>query len=254
MLPSPLHQRHNIPFYIQKSATAFRTDPYESYDEHVIRQLSLHHGFPGQYQWQALENWMLAQLPTTKNLTILEVGCGVGKLIGRVAEDRPNSQCFGFDYSYQMLKAADDYYRSSKALNWWHPGFSASFHLASRSPLQNLHLGLADAANMPFPTGSIDVLLNSFLLDRIAAPKLALQEWTRLLKPGGILLTASPLNFQKQQQWERFYPWGNLHQQCTEAGLTIIDSPKTLLLRQSLDQHDNALIWKCYVWKMRKTA
>lgn len=253
MLPPPLKTRRNIPFYTHKTEANFRADPYEHYDQEVVKQMTLHLGFPTHYPWQPLEDWMFEQLDHYKETSnILEVGCGIGKLIGKIATTWPQHQCYGFDYSYQMLKVADDYYRSSKALSWRHTAFANDFEVAARPPLSNLHLGLAAAETLPFPDESIDVLINSFLLDRLSEPVSTLTEWRRVLSPQGIMLTASPLNFQQQRHWKDYYPFEKLATICKDIGFELPTYPETLLLRQPIDQHKNILQWRCLVWKMHK--
>ncbi len=45
-----------------------------------------------------------------------------------------------------------------------------------------------DALNLPFPSGSVDVLIASHMLHHVAFPKVFFAEAERVLKPGGLLL------------------------------------------------------------------
>lgn len=251
MLSTPKSSRRDIPFYIAKTEADFRADPYERYEEQVTRQLGLHYG-QTPYAWQALEDWFLDQLPLGKH--ILEIGCGVGRLIGQVALQCPQSQCYGFDYSYQMLRVAHDYWRSSKVIEWQQSSFGQTFRMGARPPLPNLQFGLAAANDLPFPDNSLDTILSSFLFDRLPHPEKALEEWKRILRPGGRLLLASPLNFQQRKHWDAFHPIEKLMEYCRQTGWTVSAAPKTLLLRQSIDQNDNSIHWKAYCWVLTKTA
>jgi ubiquinone/menaquinone biosynthesis C-methylase UbiE len=63
-------------------------------------------------------------------------------------------------------------------------------HLAGRSGRSRLPARLVDAPaeQLPFPDGSVDTVVSTFVLCTVDAPDLALQEILRVLKPGGQLL------------------------------------------------------------------
>jgi len=114
-----------------------------------------------------------ANLP--KNLRIMDLGTGVGRLALLLAEEGA-SEVVGVDISPAMLEVAE-YLRLSSAS----PAASrVSFRLAS-------------AQRMPFRGESFDAIVCRLVLDHSHKPEHIVQELARLLKPGGILILADLL-------------------------------------------------------------
>lgn len=245
-LLTPIQHRKKIPFYTEKSAAEFKADPYEYYEGMVKRQIQLHlGGFQSyNYAWREIEQWFLTHLPANFTGKILELGCSVGTLIGQIAEQHPQSDCYGFDFSYQLLKVADDYWCREKTVDCQDGKGFPPLSLASRQPLKNLQFGLARAEKLPFPDDFLDVIITSFLFDRLESPMQAVNEWQRVLKPGGKLLLVTPLNFQRTLHWEAFYPESRFYENFNVANWTI-DEQCELTVREPLDIRGNVVEWKC---------
>jgi ubiquinone/menaquinone biosynthesis C-methylase UbiE len=197
------------------------------------------------HPWTTLHKWLLEKVDLTTG-PIVEIGCGSGRLSGELAQHKPEQAVYGFDYSYQLLRAATDYWLESQQLKWQFPrGYAQAFLVPARAPLENLHFGLARAEQLPLPDDSVGVLVGSFLLDRLADPLLALAEWYRVLRSGGYLLLASPLNFQSKAHWESFHPFEKWLDCCREAGWKVKAHPPKISLQEPLDQQGNAVLWQC---------
>ncbi|PHI21134.1 hypothetical protein CEQ90_03685 [Lewinellaceae bacterium SD302] len=252
ILTPPLHYRKNVPFHLEKSPAQFRADAYEDFAGQVIRQLTLHLGeLAGEnaYPWQELEHWFLANLRDEQS-PIVEVGCGCGKLTAAMAEAFPDRPCYGFDFSYQLLKAATDYWIDAKNIAWLAPGgFPGKFSLPARRSIQNLYFGLARAANLPLPDASAGTIVSSFLIDRVASPETVMQEWYRVLQSGGRVLLASPLNWLSNAIWERYDEPEKFIAELAGEQWTVVRHP-TLSLVEPLDRRGNAVHWncECMVW------
>ncbi|MEM1322511.1 MAG: methyltransferase domain-containing protein [Bacteroidota bacterium] len=244
-MKTALKQRGPIPFYEDKSAQAFRLDPYEHYEGMVLRQTYLHLADElwGSYPLQPALDWLHHHLPTAPRLQIADIGCSVGRLIGELALARPDSDCWGIDYSYQMLRQAWRYWCSGQALalRTSDRGWPA---LRLQGPLlRNLDLGLAKAATLPFESNSLDLLCNSFLIDRLPEPQAAFAEWHRVLKAGGKLLIISPLNFQQAAHWAEYHPPERLLHHLTQLGFTLLESKAHFLIKEPLDVRGNCIHW-----------
>ena len=243
---TPIQHRKKIPFYTEKSSAEFKADPYEYYDGMVKRQIQLHlGGFQSDnYAWREIEEWITAHLPINFAGQLLELGCSVGTLIGKIAEHFPQSVCYGFDFSYQLLKVADDYWCSEKMINCEDGKGFTPLSLTPRLPLKNLQFGLARAEKLPFPDDTLDVIVTSFLFDRLEFPMQAVNEWQRVLKPGGQLLLVTPLNFQRSVHWEAFYPEPRFYENFKVANWTI-NEQQQLTVREPLDIRGNVVEWQC---------
>ena len=52
-------------------------------------------------------NHLIADLAPTNNATVLEIGCGTGRNLIRIARSYPGVRCYGIDASSAMLSTAD---------------------------------------------------------------------------------------------------------------------------------------------------
>ncbi|MEL6637567.1 MAG: methyltransferase domain-containing protein [Bacteroidota bacterium] len=247
LLPPPLHQRRGIPFYHAKSEAEFSRDPYERYDQMVRRQTVLHfsQALGDAYPFRELWNWWRAELLKSPGGAVAEIGCGLARLLGEGAAQQPKRQFYGLDYSYQMLKWAKAYWVDGQtmAVGWPERGFPLQQLAGQRRG--NLHLALAKAEALPFPEASLDLVYSSFLLDRVGDPGRALFEMQRVLRPGGVLLLASPLNFQQAQHWTDWAREGAITGQLRAWGMKEVHSYPTLALYEPLDPAGNQIQWIC---------
>ena len=244
----PLSHRKAIPFFCHKSEAAFRADIYERYDDTVLRQVGLHLADQlwGQYPMQVILDFAADHYPTHEPQHIVEIGCGVGKWIAQLAQQFPDSSCWGIDYSYQMLKQANSYWVQGKdiTLDSSNKGFD-TIPVLQGHKLKNLNFGLADTVDLPFADDSQDLVVNSFLLDRLAEPVRGLQEMYRVLRPHGRLILATPLNFKTADHWDQLYPAHKIHTLLIDMGFAIMEWQEDLLIHEPLDAHGNRITWKC---------
>ena len=96
---------------------------------------------------------------------VLDVGCGTGVMGLLFAE--MGHQVTGVDLSEAMMEKARE-----------------------KSYAQNLSIELmtGDAEHLPFEDGSFDVVINRHLVWTLPHPEIALEEWHRVLKKGGVVL------------------------------------------------------------------
>ncbi|MCB0651201.1 MAG: class I SAM-dependent methyltransferase [Saprospiraceae bacterium] len=247
-MKKPLRYRNGIPFFYDKTATDFKKDIYERYDDMVVRQTALHlaDALWGHYPIQAVLDFAEEHYQNYPEHNILEVGCGVGRWIGSLAKSFPKSKCHGIDYSYQMLKRAREFWVDGKELiiDLRSKGFSDRLKIQGHQ-LENLQLGLAKASDLPFAKESQDLVLSSFLLDRLENPGEGLLEMHRVLKPNGLLILITPLNFKQAEHWAAYYPPVKLVELLTKIGFAIIDWQEEIIIREPIDFRDNAVTWKC---------
>jgi demethylmenaquinone methyltransferase/2-methoxy-6-polyprenyl-1,4-benzoquinol methylase len=100
---------------------------------------------------------------------ILDIACGTGDIALSLATRLPDCQIIGLDYSKNMLAVAK---KRSKALPEAVPRAEFVF---------------GDAMHLPFTDASIDAITISFGLRNLPDFALALQEFSRVLVPGGKL-------------------------------------------------------------------
>lgn len=249
-----IRHRNNIPLYYDKSSEEFRQDAYERYDPMVIKQSMIHlcDALWDGYSMQKVKDFMVRNWPKQNPENILEIGCGVGRLIGDIAMENPASICWGIDYSYQMLKRAKEVWldNGEVEIDLSRFGFGEDHKIRSNR-LSNLNFGLAKCELLPFEDGSQDLVYTSFLLDRLSDPIQGLKEMKRVLRSDGKLIVVSPLNFNTSENWDRFYPTIKLRKEMENIGLEILDWKDEVVIEEPLDRRGNVINWKCLAAVMK---
>ena len=108
---------------------------------------------------------LLAQELKDPPRSIIDVGCGTGRLLRAALGRWPEAQLYGVDTSQQMLSEAK--------------------RLSPRATFQ-----LAAAESLPFPDQTADVVLTSLSFHHWADQVRSLQEIARVLRPGGLFCLA----------------------------------------------------------------
>lgn len=117
---------------------------------------------------------LLQQADVTDGSRVLEVAVGTGRLFANIAALNPSGHLDGVDLSTEMLE------RARRRMD------NSGTHTPYR-------LQEADAYKLPFNDASFDYLFNTYMLDLLPAddfPRL-LQEFSRVLRPGGKLALAN---------------------------------------------------------------
>jgi ubiquinone/menaquinone biosynthesis C-methylase UbiE len=112
------------------------------------------------------ESRLLGELGIGRAATVLEVGCGPGALLGRIATIAPNAQLIGIDYDPELLE-----------------------HARARPELAAAELREGDAYDLPLLDDSVDFVVVRVLLQHLSDPVRALREMRRVLRPGGTIAT-----------------------------------------------------------------
>lgn len=107
---------------------------------------------------------LLEQLEQVSCQRVLDVGCGTGELLSQLAGRHPGGRYWGVDLSPEMVAVAKG-------------------KLGERAQVE-----LGDAEALPVPDGWAQVVVCSDSFHHYPNPKAALQEFARVLQPGGVLL------------------------------------------------------------------
>jgi ubiquinone/menaquinone biosynthesis C-methylase UbiE len=116
-----------------------------------------------------LTDWGLKHVAIGKNFKILDVGCGGGRTIGKLAALAPEGRVYGVDYADGSVAAAR--------------GTNAGLIEAGRVEVKQ-----ASVSQLPFPDGTFDLV--TAVETQYYWPNLVgdMQEILRVLAPGGTLL------------------------------------------------------------------
>lgn len=117
---------------------------------------------------QVVGEQMLARLEwvTLQPKRIVDLGCGVGQATGLLQQRYPEAHVVGVDSAHPMLAYA-------------------------KQQATSAHYLCADAQQLPFAAGSVDLLFANLLLPWCADLETCLLEWRRVLRPGGLLVFTS---------------------------------------------------------------
>ena len=145
---------------------------------------------------------IFAQVPLEPGMSVADIGCGTGYLTKALAERV--AKVTGVDASTEMLAIA----RREMA----------------QANLTNVELVNAEAAHLPFPTSSFDLVFASLLLHHISDPVEVLTEFHRVLKTNGQVVIVDVKEHQhhwvkteKHDLWLGFSP-AELAEWLQEAG------------------------------------
>jgi ubiquinone/menaquinone biosynthesis C-methylase UbiE len=138
-------------------------------------EVSAYSSAAGQEHLDALDNTFVDQVvslaPPGDELAglLLDVGCGPGNIVLKIARRCPRLTIVGLDHSRNMVQAA------RRA--------AAELGLGGRVFFQQ-----ANAGQIPFSGGAFDIVLSNSVLHHLVDPSKVLEEMLRVAKPGGAIL------------------------------------------------------------------
>ncbi|MDB9453524.1 class I SAM-dependent methyltransferase [Dolichospermum circinale] len=118
--------------------------------------------FPS-FIYQAIHKRLLSQVELSANANVLDLGCGTGRLLNRLANQFPEITGTGLDLSPQMLRVARQNNRHRPRLIYLE----------------------GNAENLPFVEGQFDAVFNTISFLHYPQPDQVLKEVARVLSPGG---------------------------------------------------------------------
>jgi len=248
-----------IPCFSPKSETEKAQDKYESVTDNIdfytwLAFSGVHAQNEAKSVYSRIKDILLRELKINPTpLTILDVGCGVGRTLYDASTFYDNSQFIGFDYSANMLLRAKQILLDDRVLQIdLSSSGLAPFELTGRNQT-NVHLVQGDAMDLPFKPDSVDAVINTFLIDRVKDVRLALEQMVAVLKPGGLFVLTSPLNFQTTDNWKYGNP-ETLLQLLKELGIETLISEDNILHTEVLDDRGNSKVWNTLMIWGRKTS
>ena len=158
--------------------------------------------FPSVF-YQAIHKRLLDYVELPEQAKVLDIGCGTGRLLNRLAAKYPNLQGTGLDFSSEML-------RQARRSNCHRP---------------RLIFVQGNAAPLRFVSEQFDAVFNTISFLHYAEPERVLAEIYRVLRPGGMLYLVDPTNRSLTASWHdemRLYSRERRQQMGMQVGLECI--------------------------------
>jgi SAM-dependent methyltransferase len=187
-------------------------------DPHVAVRRETYDEDLGQASWITLAEarGFFRALELAPGRTALEVACGSGGITCRMAVET-GAQCVGIDINAQGIEAAARLARAQGLTS------QVQFHAADA------------ARQLPFPDGSFDAVFCNDSINHLPGRREVLQDWHRLLRPGGRLLFTDPIVVTGQLTNEEirvrssigfflFTPAGHNERLLAETGFLVRDA------------------------------
>jgi malonyl-CoA O-methyltransferase len=186
-------------------ATAPDLDPKAVRRQFARRAASLHRA---DFLFRETERRLLERLELVRMqpAAIVDVGCGLGRSLAALAQRYPQAALFGCDQALPVARAA----RAALAP----PQRGLLARLRGR-PAQSLAaIFVADGQALPLADSSVDLLWSNLVFHWFADPPRAVEEWHRVIRPGG-LLTFTALGVDSftelRQAGARTMPFPDMH-------------------------------------------
>ncbi|MFA5153052.1 MAG: class I SAM-dependent methyltransferase [Clostridia bacterium] len=102
-----------------------------------------------------------------KDIKIIELGCGIARLLPRIKANFPEAEVHGLDYSTVAINRMKNLHRSIEYIK-------------------------GDFLNTPYRDGYFDYVLNGDSIEHLEDPGLLIAEMARICKSGGKLIISTP--------------------------------------------------------------
>ena len=187
--------------------------------------------------------------------SILDVGCGVGRTASDYAKFFTKAEVTGIDDAQLMIDMArrvngsdDDIVLDMSSL-----GFGKM--VIKGEKIENLtfqNISLFDFFSKS-TKNSFDLISALNFIDRVENVEESLEQISSLLKPGGVFICASPLDFSNKQDWERYESPELLTKLVQKIGFIVEVSFDGLMYKEVLDARGATEEYPTFVMRLVKT-
>ena len=210
-LGSPCHN-----FFVEEGFLTLAKPPVGKYDPAYAARYAalwafgyqtLHSGFDESLyrSISSLAAEALASQPQDHPRTVVDCGCGVGRVTADCAALAPSGMVLGFDGSLAMLELAERIVLGHDPVELDLSSYGFGTLAIPARARENVYLFRADVEDLPVVDGCADLALSVNIIDRLPhGPDRAFAECHRILRPGGHLIFTDPLNWTEEAQWDRY--------------------------------------------------
>jgi SAM-dependent methyltransferase len=178
----------------------------------------------------------------------IDIGCAVGTSTFTLAKQMSRQLTVGVDLNFAMLRAASQGHYARRRVGLVYERVERT---VPRSEL--VDFWCCDAANLPFAAGTFALAQSINVIDCMTAPRDALAEIARALRPGGTAVIATPYDWSSSatpvEQWlgghsqrgtHRGASEPVLHRILAEVGLEVVSEQPSVPWRLRLHERSTA--------------
>jgi ubiquinone/menaquinone biosynthesis C-methylase UbiE len=242
-----------IPIFAPRTEEERQKDKYDKDFEFVDRYTGLfafanvllaHGGGEGLYR--TINCALLSNLDRGTENAVLDIGCGVGRTLYDCTDlfRDPDTILVGMDFAYNMCRRAKQILISGEEISLADSLSSSGFEpsnliLRQTKKANNVFVAQGSVTNLPFKDESFDCVVNTYLIDRVDEPRLAIAEMIRVLRPGGLFVLSDPLNFEKGDPQKSMPTATTVVEVITSYGVEIFEHFDGLVYREVKDTRGN---------------
>lgn len=233
--------KSGVKLFYEKDEQQMAYDPYERYD--FLQRQAFIHLKNDMYEVLRFDIQDTMSHFQSKGKVMLELGCGIGSELYRMSNLFAFDHYLGCDTSKRFLENAQNLFVHGKSIEYSFEPFGLVNESFQFNGNANIEFCLASAEELPLEDASIDCIINCFLFDRVNDPKKLVDEISRVLRPGGIVITATPFNFKSLALRQMFGDAEKLNGIFELNDLRLLKESKNISLIEPLDISKNKIVW-----------
>jgi len=205
-----------------------RYSPLSFQDMPMVDTLIEGEGFPGFMDQINLPSFLVPfQMDNTEDLVFdivgkhhpglgLDLGCGQGGMTYRMS--RICTRVIGVDNHFFLAALANKHMAATEiGFQYYDPLTGTNTGSVSKKPVDNVQIICADVTALPFSEPVFDWVHIGHLIDLIDHPEELLTHIMKILKPGGTLSVATPMDFEQVGHLDEFVAILNEDFTCTHC-------------------------------------
>jgi len=202
--------------------------------------------------YRTVNEMVLSEGRRNEPLTILDLGCGIGRIVADCARNFSDSFVLGFDASIYMLERAREVVISDHEVLFDLSSVGLEKQAIFGAGANNVCLAQADAHSLPIQKDSLDIVTSVNLIDRVNDPAKVFQEIARVLRKDGLMVLTSPLNWTSGDLWQKHPDRNSVLKILSDLRMRIEEWFDCLFYREIEDARGSYADWNTLVVKARK--
>jgi ubiquinone/menaquinone biosynthesis C-methylase UbiE len=238
--------------FYQKTEQLKAYDIYERYE--LLQRQVYSHLVHDMYASVRKEVSQLITSFMPKGKLVLELGCGIGHELHEISKTYSFEHYLGIDSSMRFLKSAQKLFVDGEKVTFDLGRYGLDEQDFQFTANSSLNFCLADAEDLPLKNDSADLLMHYFLFDRVSNPEVLIKEISRVLRPGGVCICATPFNFSSLDNRNLYGDPQKLNGLFRQFDMLPVSSVVVMPVEEPLDIAGNKIVWNTHLFAFRKVV